>query len=193
VNSNAPSCGIAFKEWESVCAALLSGRQTIIVRKGGISEGTAPGVFVPDHSEFWLYPTRVHQAEQGVREGLVRDVLSRARAREGCVLLEALIRVEFTAFVQNEQLLPALEDHHILTADTMRKRFHYRKPGLWVLGVRAWRREPGFEVRVTAEHAGCKTWVNLEEPLSTNGVLPVLDDEAWAERRQALHDVLRAT
>ena len=61
------SCGIAFKEWASVCDALLEGRQTIILRKGGISEGTAPGVFVPEHSEFWLYPTWVHQAEQGVR------------------------------------------------------------------------------------------------------------------------------
>ncbi len=62
------SCAIAFKEWASVCDALLAGRQTIILRKGGISEGKAPGTFVPEHSQFWLYPTWVHQAEQGVRE-----------------------------------------------------------------------------------------------------------------------------
>ena len=61
------SCAVAFKEWAGVCDALIEGRQTIIIRKGGISEGAGPGVFVPEHAEFWLYPTWVHQAEQGLR------------------------------------------------------------------------------------------------------------------------------
>ena len=74
------SCGIAFKEWASVCDALLDGRQTIILRKGGVSEGTAPGFFVPEHSEFWLYPTWVHQAEQGVREGATDATIAPAVA-----------------------------------------------------------------------------------------------------------------
>jgi len=41
----------------------------MILRKGGISEDQAPGVFAPEHPEFWLYPTWVHQADQGVRDG----------------------------------------------------------------------------------------------------------------------------
>ena len=32
--------------------------------------------------------------------------------------------------------LPALEEFHCLTWETILKRFHYRKPGLWVLGAR---------------------------------------------------------
>ena len=40
-------CAVAFKEWAGVCDALLQGRQAIIIRKGGISEGPGPGVFVP--------------------------------------------------------------------------------------------------------------------------------------------------
>ncbi len=28
-----------FKEWSSVCQAIADGRQTIIIRKGGIAEG----------------------------------------------------------------------------------------------------------------------------------------------------------
>src|SRR5262249_33425513 len=57
----ARTCAIAFKEWAGVCDALIQGRQTIIVRKGGISEGAGPGSFVPEHAEFWIYPTWVHQ------------------------------------------------------------------------------------------------------------------------------------
>ena len=85
---------IAFKEWASVCDALLEGRQTIILRKGGISEGTAPGVFVPEHSEFWLYPTWVHQAEQGVRSDAARLGADSIDVRRGSVPIRALVRVD---------------------------------------------------------------------------------------------------
>ncbi len=192
MNPTPESCGIAFKEWASVCAALLAGRQTVILRKGGISEGTAPGVFVPEHAEFWLYPTWVHQAVQGVRDGLASDGAAATMARAGWVPIQALIRVDFVSYVESQQLLPALEKHHILTAETVLKRFHYRNPGLWVLGARVSRQEPGFEIPVTPEHAGCKTWVELDEPLTTSGVIPVLDDESWADRRRLLQAILEA-
>ena len=63
------TCRVAFKEWAGVCDALIEGRQTVIIRKGGISETAGPGEFDLEHPEFWLYPTWVHQAEQGLRTG----------------------------------------------------------------------------------------------------------------------------
>src|SRR4051794_27585132 len=59
------TCGVAFKEWAGVCDALEDGRQSLILRKGGIDEG--PSGFVPEHPAFWLYPTRRHEGEQGLR------------------------------------------------------------------------------------------------------------------------------
>ena len=54
---------IAFKEWESVCEALGSGQQAILLRKGGIHEGRAGFSF--KHERFFLFPSRFHaQAEQ---------------------------------------------------------------------------------------------------------------------------------
>ena len=55
---------IAFKEWAVVCAALGSGRQAIILRKGGIDEGRDG--FRVKHGEFWLLPTRFHQDEKQI-------------------------------------------------------------------------------------------------------------------------------
>jgi hypothetical protein len=192
VKSPPESCAFAFKEWASVCDALLDGCQTIILREGGISEGTAPGVFVPEHSEFWLYPTWVHEAEQGVRSISTKVSLDRASG-ESAVLIRALVQVELMAYINSEAVLPALEAYHILTAETVLKRFHYRKPGLWMLGVRVWRRDPGFRVAVTPEHAGCKTWVTLENALATTGLAPVFDDDAWARRCQSLQAELGAS
>jgi hypothetical protein len=48
------------KEWSLVCDALIQVRQSVIVRKGGISEGPGPGLFVPDHSEFWPFTGPAH-------------------------------------------------------------------------------------------------------------------------------------
>ncbi len=183
------SCAVAFKEWAGVCNALIQGAQSIILRKGGIREGPGPGMFVPEHDEFWLYPTAVHQAQQGLR---IADTTPSAAAgvASGSVPIRALARVEIVGYVRDEATLPALEEFHVLTEATVQHRFHYRTPGLWVLGVRIWRRDTAFAIIATPDHAGCKTWVPLDAALPTSGLLPVLDDHVWAGRLRRLTAVL---
>src|ERR1044071_5391986 len=55
---------IAFKEWAVIVDALGTGRQIVILRKGGISEGR--GGFQVDHPEFLLFPTLFHQQRESV-------------------------------------------------------------------------------------------------------------------------------
>jgi hypothetical protein len=189
VASQSASCSIAFKEWAGVCDALAEGRQTIILRKGGISEGPGPGAFVPEHDEFWLYPTAVHEAQQGLR--LPGEAAARAHAGAGSTIpIGALARVKWIGRLRDEALLPSLEEFHVLTAETVRGRFHYRTPGLWVLATRIWRHQPSFEIAATPGYAGCKTWVVLEEPLSTSGLVAALDDSDWSMRMARLRAIL---
>src|SRR5207237_10577046 len=49
---------VGFKEWSLVCDALGRGRQSVILRKGGIAEGR--GGFSFRHREFFLFPTFIH-------------------------------------------------------------------------------------------------------------------------------------
>ncbi len=184
-------CHVAFKEWAGVCDALASGRQSIILRKGGISEEPGPGRFVPDHREFWLYPTFVHQAEQGLRIPVAPP--DSGSDEDATIPIGQLARVELIARVEDESALSALEPYHILTPETVRGRFHYRRPGLWVLAVRIWRREPPYWIAATAEHAGCKTWVTLDEPLATAEVLPAIGEAEWTERLERLRRLFVAT
>jgi hypothetical protein len=183
------TCSVAFKEWAGVCDALADGRQTIVLRKGGIREGPGPGAFVPEHGEFWLYPTAVHQAQQGLRSapapGPVGTVTTGAT-----IPISILARVERVDRIRDEATLPALEDFHVLTAETVRGRFHYRTPGLWILVTRIWRRDPAVEIVATPEHAGCKTWVMLDQPLPTSGLSPALEDDRWAEVLARLQSLL---
>ena len=62
---------VGFKEWALVCAALGEGRQSVIIRKGGLAEGRDGFVFL--HREFFLFPTFFH--EQLVRVRLSDAVL----------------------------------------------------------------------------------------------------------------------
>src|SRR6516162_5097613 len=55
----------ALKEWAVICRLLAQGRQSILLRKGGIAETS--GVFRLEHEQFWLYPTYVHQQRDGIR------------------------------------------------------------------------------------------------------------------------------
>jgi hypothetical protein len=184
------SSRVAFKEWAGVCDALMTGRQAIILRKGGILEG--PGGFTPEHSSFWLYPTHVHQAEQGLR------LEQRAMASTGSpppstdrVMLQAFAAVDLVHHVGDEESLPLLEPFHVLTEETVRKRFHYRRPGLWVLGVRVFRREEPWPLDPTPEQLGCMSWVVLDTPLATQGLEPVIDEDVWAHRLNRLRTMFK--
>ena len=170
------ACSVAFKEWAGICAALADGRQCLILRKGGIDEGAGPGNFRPEHDAFWLYPTFVHQAQQGLRVAAPEPPADVASA----VPIVALAEVATIDRLTDPSLLPALEPFHVWTEETVLKRFHYRSPGLWVLAVRVHRLPQPWPLAVTAEHAGCKTWVELDAPPPTTGLTPALDDEAFA-------------
>ena len=175
------ACPVAFKEWAGICAALADGRQALILRKGGIAEGD----FRPEHDAFWLYPTFVHQAEQGLR---IEAPEAPADLAERVPLLTLAV-VAGVARIDSADDLPALEPFHVWTAETVLKKFHYRRPGLWALFVRAYNRAEPWPVAVTPEHAGCKTWVPLADQPPTTGLTPALDDDASARR---LDDLLAA-
>jgi hypothetical protein len=179
------TCGVAFKEWAGVCDALAAGRQVVILRKGGIAEG--PGGFAPEHPAFWLYPTRVHEAEQGLR---AEPVTPTPPPPAGSVDLRALAVVAELGYLDHPEALPGLAEFHVWTEPTARKRFDYRRPGLWVLGVRVFVQPEPLRIEETPAFAGCKSWVPLDEPLPTSGLRPVLDDEAFARQMDRLRGVL---
>lgn len=179
------TCGVAFKEWEGVCDALATGRQSLILRKGGIEEG--PGGFVPEHRVFWLYPTRVHQARQGLKPGS-RD--SGDATPDDTIGLSTLAVVEVIGRVERLEQLSELSDLHVWTAETVESRFHYRRPGLWALGVRVYRRDSPFAVPVTPDHAGCKSWVPLEEARATKGLVEALDGREFEARMGRLSAIV---
>jgi hypothetical protein len=182
----------ALKEWAVVCAAIEAGRQTVLLRAGGIAED--PGGFRVEHPEFWLFPTRFHQtADELVQEArpLLEDV-ARLRPPDGQVRLSLYARVEGVHRLSDPDRLDRLEGLHILDADTVRSRFDYRRPGLFVLTLRVHRLAVPLTIVDKPQFAGCRSWVELEEPVSTEGLRPILDDDEFAGRLDLIQTRLGA-
>lgn len=184
---------VAFKEWAVICRALADGRQSLILRKGGIAE--TGGEFRPEHERFLLLPTFFHEQH---RTGIKPDYLPLLDAAEADRPDPGRLRFTHVAEVAAVRKLTdlgqalALDPLHAWTADTVRQRFHYRTPGLFVMTVRVSKLSALVEVPDRAEYAGCKTWVELADDVPTAGTTPVQTDADFAAYSAAVEAALTA-
>ncbi|QDV32028.1 hypothetical protein Spb1_39760 [Planctopirus ephydatiae] len=153
----------AFKEWAAICAALVAGRQSIILRKGGIHEG--PAGFQPEHREFWLLPTQFHQeAGQLTEEGWpFLEAASIWKPFPGEIVLPAKAQVQECRRLTTWEEVAALQGEHIWGEVTLRNRFEYRSPGLTYLRVTITSVQPPIRLPIWPELEGCKSWVRLPD------------------------------
>ena len=57
-----PTIDVGLKEWAAVVNALSTGRQVLLLRKGGILEQSVKNRFSITHDRFVLFPTYLHQS-----------------------------------------------------------------------------------------------------------------------------------
>lgn len=188
-----PANDIAFKEWAVICDSLSSGRQALILRKGGIHEGRDG--FRVAHPEFWLFPTYLHESEgserviEAARGDLERVAANRPQAGSLRIGLYAVVRDVHE--VRDQSTLRKLAGTHIWSDRSIDEKFHYRQPGLFALTVRIYRRREPLLIAESPHFAGCRSWVDLPQPLPTEGLKPVLDDTTFSSQRQAISHALQ--
>lgn len=180
---------IAFKEWQVVCDALASGRQSILLRKGGIHEGRQGFSFA--HESFFLFPTRFHTQGDQVREGDVKP-MPEWQVGDDLVIThhaEASWAVTLTDWRQ----LAALEPYHIYSETTVRDRFDWEGKGMTsgsihVALVRVRALAEPWKLTYQKSYGGCRSWIQLPDPPAAwqLGSAPALDDAAFATLRDSL-------
>lgn len=183
----------AFKEWAVICESLAQGRQSLILRKGGIAENA--GDFAVEHDRFWLYPTFLHQQADGIQpkaQPLLAEAIAK-RPPTGMLCLEYWAEVVTVYRIHDELTAQLLSHLHCWSEETVRKRFHYRTPGLFLLVTRVHRAPHVHEIDERAEYDGCRSWVELHESLPIEGSTPVLDDRSFDIIRKQLDMLLTPT
>lgn len=166
---------VALKEWGAAVHALLAGRQSILLRKGGIHEKAF--VAPADGGGFVLFPTVAHSHDDRTRpEHHDLLVLGAADVAEDHVILRAGIEVIGVVEVIRPDRLARLADLHIWTdasIQTDRVAFRPVKP-LQVLVVRALELPAPVVLPRREAYGGCLSWVDIEVEWdgSGRGVLP---------------------
>jgi hypothetical protein len=187
-----PQSNVALKEWASVVSALHRGSQLVLLRKGGLAEKKKG--FSIQEWEFWLYPTYTHQEEQYVRPEHRQLWESPPSEDElGIVSLHTYAVVEQAIELRDPTPLQTLEVFHIWTPDFLQLRLDYKPESpLWVLLLRTYRLPHPVELPETRKYRGCRSWVTLEREVSTSGAEPVLSQEEFSRRSQAITTTLGA-
>jgi hypothetical protein len=174
-------CSTALKEWAVICRALETGRQTLLLRKGGIAEGA--GGFRAEHNCFWLYPTQFHQsAEQLAPEfaSLLSDV-DQLRTGDGRIVVRSFAIVEQVEYITSLEQALSLRGLHGWSDAVVEQRFNYKKPGLYLFVVRIFAATNSTAVTESATMAGCKSWVQLPAAIAADELTPVMDDALFAQ------------
>lgn len=181
----------ALKEWAVVCRALNAGKQTIVLRKGGIADD--PAAFRADHTRFWLYPTYAHEHRAAIKPE-ARPDLDRAEAERpapGTVRLTLFAEPAACYHVRELAPLLFLNHLHVLSEETVRTRYSYRTPGLFVLALRVYRLPDPVLIPEGPDYSGCRSWLELRHPLPTAGAQPVLSDAEFQSVLHTLEPLLR--
>ncbi|HEY5793137.1 MAG TPA: DUF1802 family protein [Chthoniobacterales bacterium] len=175
----------AFKEWAVVCEALGTGRQSLIIRKGGIAEGREGFAF--KHEEFFLFPTWFH--EQIAKTRLPPDTPLPPEPTDE-IDIAYIANLDWSRLVTDREKVNQLREYHIWQDSVVDERFEYDEPcGVHVALVRVYRLDPPVRLKLEKKYGGCRSWVELPE-LEGSALVSVISDEAHAERRRALERIL---
>lgn len=184
----------ALKEWAVVCRAIEQGRQSVLLRKGGIIEETRDFALV--EPTFLLFPTFEHQEEGSVQpeyRAWFGETLS-DRPSADVVRISSWARVTDVLLTHDLDALLRLAGMYAWSAEYIRMRMAYkpRKP-MNVVVVRAWKLSTPIDVPVLEHFAGCKSWVPLDVAVPLDGSVPVLEGAEHAQRVEVIASILGTT
>jgi hypothetical protein len=155
-----PGAELALKEWGAAVHALLQGRQSVLLRKGGIHEKR----FLLQGSDFLLYPTVAHSHADSTRpERADLLPLGAADVADEAVVVRASASVVEAIEVARPENIAALEPFHIwTTASVQANRIDFRpKVRLTAIVVSVRPLVSPVRLPVRDEYGGCRSWVEL--------------------------------
>lgn len=191
---------LALKEWSIICKAMEEGKQTILLRKGGILEYKKG--FEISQKLFLLYPTLEHQAAEYLQSNYLQEyelLLKRNSSeivQDKVNTLRIMARIEAMQEFHDHELLSKLEKYHIWNEKYVNMRMNYNpKKPMNALLLRIYKLSQPISIDVNPEWAGCKSWIDIEVPSRygnqygnihelLNQSVPVIKDKDF----QKIHD-----
>ena len=173
----------SLKEWATVIKALESGKQTVLLRKGGILE-IASG-FKIESNKFLLYPTWEHQEFHHIKpefHNFLEDVKSN-HPEEGFNIVTSFAEVLDEADITSEKTIEKLSSFHIWSDSYIKERRNWKPEKLMKAVLLRVYKIPEIKISLKPEYQGCKSWINInEEILEGQSVLNSEDIQSSMEK-----------
>jgi hypothetical protein len=177
------------KEWAVAVRALERGETALVVRKGGIREKA----FAVRDTRFLLLPGYEHQRLDLLKPEYRQLMQEMPDLTDGGPLrFTSFAEVKGAYEVSEPESLEAIDPYHMWTSEYAESRFRWRpKKPLTVLVLRTYLLPGPVELPYGEAYAGCRSWIELDEPVSTEGSRPVLDDASFERLISPALEVLR--
>jgi hypothetical protein len=174
----------ALKEWAIAVDALSTGKTIILLRKGGIHEAG----FKVRHPLVWLYPTYEHQKPALLKpEYAARVTPVESGWHPHQVIIKSCAEITEVFPVTNKEQIVALQPHHIWHEKMISDRLGWQpQRPLIVLLLRVYRLATPKTILYDSSYGGCKSWINLIEPISVDNLNPVMSDEQYITQVKAI-------
>ena len=166
----------ALKEWAIAVEALTTGKTIVLLRKGGIHEAG----FRVKHPLVWLYPTYEHQkphllkpeyatAVSPVESGWHPDTVTIKSCAEVTDVLQP-----------SSNRMEALQPYYIWNKRAIDERLGWKpQRPLMILLVRVYRLTQPQTIPYQSIYGGCKSWIDLVEPLAIDELIPAIADRQY--------------
>ena len=160
---------VAFKEWQVVCEALACGEQSIILRKGGISEGKHGFQWI--HDRFFMFPSYFHEQLDQVKplpDGSPRELKNPPAPKPGNE--DEARSIEFGLYVETTETgvltdwdeIRQLDSEHIWAESVIRERFEWGDQfGISFARVNVWELPKPVILPDRKGFGGCRSWIGL--------------------------------
>ena len=171
------------KEWATVVKALENGKQTVILRKGGILE-TASG-FEIESKKFLLFPTWEHQEIKHVKSEY-HDFLNQTlnhKPREGYNIITSIAEVLDHRDISSNNIIDDLSSFHVWSNEYIKERINWmpEKP-LKAIFLKVYT-FPQIEIPLQTDFEGCKSWIELNS-IQNSGQSVLTDQEIESELKR---------
>lgn len=171
----------ALKEWAVAVDALEQGKMIMLLRKGGIHE--QGGRFKVAHDQILLYPTHEHQQPFLLKHQYAEQVTPVTSGwHPETICISSWAAITDILPVSEEMTVRALLPFHIWNEQFISDRLKWqpRQP-LFILLLRTYKLAQTQIIAYRSEYGGCKSWIDLAEPISIAGAEPVINDAAYLQ------------
>ena len=178
----------ALKEWAVAVDALEQGKTMMLLRKGGIKEDG--NRFKVTHDQILLYPTYEHQQPNLLKPEYAPQVKPVTSGwHPETVRIGSWAKITDVLPVSEASAVAALLPYHIWNDQFISDRLRWKpRQPIFVLLLRVYQLPQPQTIPYRQEYGGCRSWIDLVEPISIEEAVPVLDDSEYNKQVTAIYN-----